>query len=326
MRNKNVVGGFMLPLDGILWFKETVSPYGENGESGTLIYSLDPDARLVTLHSERVENEDGSSTNNCDRSNRNRKLGIMALFTTAIPLTLLSIMLWKVKQIPSMGVTAYVGFTTMYFAIYTAIGPDNTRYSELLDAPPHRWWFAISGLLWLVISSHLCLTESMVRSKEPLRWGLMISGIAFIWGMSLVIMDGNDTLWHWILLNVTVFVPLMFFGTVTDTVFLVFLGAIGFLADSARFAGFVGDNMKGQAVVPFQFLIFALSGLGVGAFGYQLREYQDRVKAGAKICVQNINDCWLVQTRGERDDVDGAMDSIDAASTLLPPPSSPSQI
>jgi hypothetical protein len=312
MNNNNLVRGFM-PLDGILWFKET--PY-ENGESGTLIYSLDPDTRLVTLHSERVKNEQ----DNCEKSNTLRKKNIMALFTTAIPLTLLSIALWKVKHIPSMGVTAYVGFTTMYFAIYYIAG-NARRYSEV-----HKWWFAISGLLWLVISSYLCLTESMVRSKEPLRWGLMISGIAFICGMTSVIMDGNDTLWHWILLNFTVFVPLIFFGTVTDTVFLVFLGALGFLADSARFAGFVGYNMRrGQAVVPLQFLIFALSGLGVGAIGYQLREYQGRIRAWAKMCVRNIND-WLQHQRGERDALDGGMDSADAASTLLPPPSPPSQI
>jgi hypothetical protein len=241
---------------------------------------------IISLHSDRMEDRKDESL--CHESTTMRKRAIVTFFATTLPVTLASITIWKVKQIPSMGTTTYVGLTLVYASLAMTIRPN------LFDqGNPFKWWFPITGLIWLLVLSYLVLSQlTFLRCKASLRWGLVTSGIAFMFGMIYLLLGeleyGYNTFWRWLLLNILAFVPLILLGASTDSVFLMFLGAFGFLMDSWRFATFVGYH-TGEASVPLQFLVFSFAGMMVGALGIQISKHQDHVKTWAASLVSSIN-------------------------------------
>ena len=127
--------------------------------------------------------------------------------------------------------------------------------------------------------------------------------------MSLIVCD-NDELWRWVLLNLLVFLPLIFFGAATETVFLMFLGAFGFLIDTGRFAACVGEHIDGGASVPIQFLVFSLTGLGIGALGFQLSMHQHHVNKWALTLVRNLDrrmNSWMEEEHNQDDTTTDAL-------------------
>ena len=289
-------------FNGNLWFKEFITGLDMGGESGTLVYSLDPQTMLVTLYSKRVPNTDGGSggsSTHCDPHTVLRQQALWTLVAAALPMTALSLGLWKTKQVSSMGVVTYISLSLVYVTVHLAVAPGSVDN----DKPLFRWWFALSGLLWMIVSSHLLLSSSSSsegtpsfpillskKSEECLRWGLRASAVGFAWGMTLLIMydEKRDTLGWWILLNIAVFGPLIVLGAATDTTFLLVLGGLGFLADAARLAALVDATPLGV------FLVFCCSGLCVGAMGYQLSRYQTTVESFCTVLVQKINQSLFV--------------------------------
>ena len=78
-----------------------------------------------------------------------------AVFTMAIPIALVSIVLWKKKQVPSMAVTTYVGLTLIFVSVLIFV----TAETEPTDTP-FKWWFSITGFLYLTVLSYLVLSKS----------------------------------------------------------------------------------------------------------------------------------------------------------------------
>jgi len=190
-----------------------------------------------------------------------------------------------------MGLTAYVGLTLGFWFLHVWATVGKRNGGEDQDRAL-QWWFATTGLVWLVSLSYLYLLEREVSGKRCFSWGIMTGGLAFMIGAPWLIIggDGNDTFWRWFLLNLVCFIPLVFIGAATGVVFIMFLGAVGFLVDSWRFAMFVGDLLSGAASAPIQFLVFSLTGLAVGAVGYVLNAYQERVEAWATEVVRDAQD------------------------------------
>jgi len=306
-----------------LWFKETI----RYGEGGTMIWSLDPQTMVSTLHSERSIH-DSSGGDDCNRDHVIRKQAILALFCSAIPMMILSIALWVSKQISSMGIISYASLSLADFAIQTAINPEHF----LEEGPPFRTWFAVSGLICLFISAHLVLsisssTTSVTQQpllmsknqKEPLRALLITSAVAFTWGASMLFMfdsyDERDTLGRWILWNLLVFLPLLVLGAATDSQCLLVLGGLGFLADASRLASW-GDSTL------FFFVVFSLMGLAVGVAGYYFTvHYQLAVQNWSQAKAQLINN-WVLHkyhqygTTQDTTNLSAAADSIEGGALL----------
>ena len=223
--------------------------------------------------------------------------------TSAIPMTALSLGIWKTKSISSMGCLTYISLSLVYVAIHLGVAPGSVENN---DGPLFLWWFAMSGTVCMILTSHLLLSLPSSSEREPyfsrglsnekniqcLRVALKTSAVGFIYGMSSLIMfsfnDERDTLGWWVLLNLAVFLPLIILGAASNTTFLLVLGGLGFLADAMRVAALVDTE---PLVV---FLIFCCSGLLVGALGYQVSRYQATVESAAKRLTQNINQ-WLLQ-------------------------------
>ena len=276
--------GFVNPrtffaFNNTLWFK--AGPQRPS-ETGDIIYSLDPDSMNIKLYSHK-EHSSNSNGKGCDFYKVLPKQAITTFFVTALPVTCASIMIWKIYQIPSMATTTYAGLTAMFISLYLTTNP------RVESERPFAWWFTITGLFWLLIMSYFHLLSSTSQAKQaPLRWGLLIGGLAFCNVSTLLPME-KDRLIDWILLNLLLFVPLIVLGAANKNGFLQFLGAIGLLVDAGRFADFVATHVRGQAQVPVEFLVFSLMGMMVAFFGLKVNQYQDHIKQWAVAVVQQMN-------------------------------------
>ena len=247
-------------------------------ENGPLIYSLEPDTMTLTFHS-KLQPPDPSKPSSCDTNTTTRQRAIGAFFVTALPITFVSALLWEKKQIPSMGLTFYLGLTLLYVTMYISFNPD--AFNRDMSQTALSWWLTVSGGAWALLLSYAILAKPSIP-KGPLKWGLNVGGVAFYIGVNQLVFVSwgmeQDELRHWIVINIVAYIPLTLLGLVMDALFLAFLGAAGFFFDAARFARFIGNQVPSSVEVPVEFLIFALAGLGIAVLGYQLTKYQDTLK------------------------------------------------
>lgn len=265
-----------------LWFKASAI---ESWEDGLLIYSLAPETMNVTLHSFKV-----NFAKPCSHDKVLRKQSIVAFFLTALPVTLASAAIWRSQNIPSMAVTTYAGLSAIYITILNVLRP------QIHDERPFQWWFAVSSFIWLILLSYFnLLLSTSPRKRAPLRWGIVVGGLAFLSTAALLPMQ-KDRMIDWILLNFLVFIPLLVLGAANSNWFLQSLGAIGFLVDAWRLAYFVGDKIGGDARVPVMFLVFSMTGLLMGILGFQVNQYQEYIAHFASMVVEKVNEAIVEPT------------------------------
>jgi hypothetical protein len=277
--------GQFLPNAGRLWFKL----FGEPTAAGNLIYSLNPQDMSTALHSRKVKNHDSSDDgkSSCDPKKTTRIQAIAVLVVAALPFTLASMLIWYSQQIPSMAIVSYAGLSVMYTCIYKVVDP------FMMSRNSEWWfglWFAVTGTVGLLLCTYFYLSEStQERSRPPLQWELVVTGLGFGFGILQILDLGDDTFGDWILLNLLVFIPLLLFGMINGNMFLDFLGSMGFLADAARLAALVGDHVSANAREPVTFIMFSLMGLAAGLLGFQLSKYQPVFQDLAKLGVKRLD-------------------------------------
>ena len=98
-------------------------------------------------------------------------------------------------------------------------------------------------------------------------------------GMTFLLLEQENLFWHWLVLNLLCFFPLIFLGAVTGLVFLLFLGAFGFLMDAWRLATFLEDHIHSDESFLVVFFTLACSGCAITAAGLFLNRYQDALRA-----------------------------------------------
>jgi len=282
------------PVDGILWFKELDYEL----ISGTKIFSLDPVTMISTLHSNKVQESSLSPSTDtdlsCDEGSMNQIAAIVSLFVSILPMTAMTFLLGKKTKVPSMGVSAYICISLVYVCLYILVSPNEGEYMP----SSFRVWFAISGLLCLLLSTYLLLTFRQHDSNAPrcvdkshekqFRSLLGISAVAFSWGAVVVLFadlySERETCGLWFLFNVFVCCPLLLLGAAADSTFVLAWGGLGFLADAVRLASLVDS-------VLFFFLVFSLMGLLVGFLGYYFAvQLQPIIQKWACEQVNIIND------------------------------------
>ena len=302
------VGNFKVD-NGTLWFMQF---YEESGQ-GVLIYSLDPTSMETTLYSERKEIDNGDDHH--DRKHCIERIRLQAFFillVSVLPATLVSIVAWYTQQIPSMAVTTFGGLyaTFLMFYVMVAGGTDDDSFETWNES-----WLCGTGLLWLIVLTYLSLDRSITRTQRiPMKWGLVVSGLGFFVGVSGLLHDAmnEDTFGFWVVWNLVAFAPLLLLGMVTNSMFLVFFGGLGFLVDAVRFSSFVSDKVSGDAQGPVGFLVFAIAGLAAGAFGYKLTQYQPFVEDAAQKAQEYIHSCFSRPNEVEL--MEGGTDSLLGAS------------
>ena len=285
------IGNFFVD-NGLLWFMQ----FYEKTGYGRLIYSLNPETMDILLHSYKLRDENHGDDRNKDCHDRTRLQAFAILLVSIFPGTLISILAWYLKQIPSMAVTTFGGMYASFLLSYVVVVGDTDGQSFISW---HESWLCAMGSIWLVVLAYLSLDRSTTETQRvPMNWGLVVSGMAFFAGTSMLLHENmdDDTFAFWVVWNLVVFLPLLLLGMATDSMFLVLFGGIGFLVDSVRVGAFVGSKVSDAAHGPVGFLVFAVAGLVAGALGYKLTQYQPLVENGARKAQECVHR-WIIRPR-----------------------------
>eukprot|EP00573_Skeletonema_grethae_P000844 CAMPEP_0201685836 /NCGR_PEP_ID=MMETSP0578-20130828/508_1 /ASSEMBLY_ACC=CAM_ASM_000663 /TAXON_ID=267565 /ORGANISM="Skeletonema grethea, Strain CCMP 1804" /LENGTH=587 /DNA_ID=CAMNT_0048169809 /DNA_START=406 /DNA_END=2169 /DNA_ORIENTATION=- len=273
-----------------LWFKDYPSWSGEQAGSGTLIYSIDNyDGMEVELHSTYTKSSskrydaEGSLSFDDEAANSDyddicwTKHSVFAIFVSAVPVTLASIVLWLKRKAPAMAITSYIGVSACANFVYLAIAVWENDLNEFWG-----WWLSISAALYLAILCDLTHCKRGI-ARSPLIWGINVSAIAFFIGM-IILTDifGSSVAWPWIVFNVIALIPLLIVGIGYSQVFLLVLCAVGWLMTAVKIASALAALAAPAANVPIYFVVLAASGLLIAGAGWWLNKNQ--VQFGSVIC------------------------------------------
>lgn len=254
----------------LLWKDDTlwVDGTSDNVDWTSVLYSVNPQTMETTLHSYKADDDmDGSPFEPLENCVQNK--AIISLFLSAIPVTILSIVLWIKKKYPSLPVTGYVGISfSMSLIVYAA-------RDTLLDGVFFKWWFSLTSAAWLFGLFFLYILKRV--QKDTLDWSMNFSGLLYFGSMiALIGAPGQyGDWWRWLLINILTFVPIPIVGVVCEKIILISIGAIGVFIDVWKVADSLAnigafDGFK----VPVYFVVFTVSGLILGFIGLRMSKKQ----------------------------------------------------
>ena len=185
----------------VLWFKDYPPSVGSQAGDGKLIYSItDYESMEVVLHSTYRRGSKTSSHEFTTDSGYSKpyvppeeersgvvgggddvecitKKSILALFVSALPVSIASILLWIKRRAPSMAITSYVGISATASFIFMAIR-GNTYDMDYF----FRWWLSITGAIFVLTLVDLLSCKRKI-AQSPLVWGINFGSLVFFVGM-----------------------------------------------------------------------------------------------------------------------------------------------
>ena len=257
--------------NNFIWNDETLWLTGQNADLddwGELIFSVDLSSMEVTLHSIK-EVDTSVLVESCEGDNF-RNINLSILFLSALPVTFISLFVWWRGKVPTLLITAYLGISESVIAIYLIASDD-------LRAEFFQWWFGMSSAVWFFSLFFLYLLQRI--SKETMVWSLRFCALLFLSSMIVLIgVPGQfDDWWRWVIINFTVFLPLIFVGIVTESAFVLVMGAIGLFIDVWKIAFSINSATGGNAVLIY-FGVFLVAGVMLGIFGWYLNKAQKSIR------------------------------------------------
>mmetsp|Transcript_27955 Transcript_27955/g.80781 ORF Transcript_27955/g.80781 Transcript_27955/m.80781 type:complete len:619 (+) Transcript_27955:195-2051(+) len=281
----------------VLWFKDYPPTVGSQAGDGKLIYSIsDYETMEVVLHStyrkgSRLGSYEATTTtgngyskpyvppeemdSTVDGAENGMecmaKQSILALFVSAIPISVVSVLLWIMRRAPSMAVTSYIGISATASFTFIAVRGNSYDMDNF-----YRWWLSITGAVFVLVLVDLLSCKRKI-THSPLVWGINFGSLVYFIGMIMLtgIFDLGNA-WQWIIFNAFALVPLGIIGLATNQVFLLVLCAVGWLLDSVKFASWISDAMPSDEA-PIQFVVLAISGLLIAGAGWLLSKHQEEV-------------------------------------------------
>jgi hypothetical protein len=274
-------------LDGVLWYKKGY----DFDERGQPIFSLDFTSMQEIIHSTfQKQNSSSSSDNNgpipkwSDEDCTSwipRLAAIATVFASAVPMVLVSIALWCKRQVPSMSITTFLGLTVMAFSIFMAVvgitfddAVSSVAFDNFTD-----WWCFSSALVGLIIMTDLFFSNQV--DKKPLAWAINFLALVYVAGLAMITTREMDNeIWFWLALNIMAVIPLGILGIAVGQILLVAICAVGFLADAFRLASWLIDRFLSNneaLAMPIYFVVLAVTGLAIAAFGWILNKHQDQL-------------------------------------------------
>ena len=264
-----------------LWYK-TYTQERAFGQKVYAVYTPANASATAVLYTHFVPRHNNHSKHHheCDSRQSTRRVAAGALFVTALPVTATSVHIWHFRNIPSMATTTFVGLCLVFACLCWTLNPDLSHLDR-----PFQVWYSLASAIWMLVLCRLLLMDNNNRvHKDPLRWGLNIGSLAYWWGMLwLTGASEHDRWWQWTLWTALCLVPLIVLGIGAPNGFAVILGATGLLVDVARLAAYVGvhqNNSNWQFLTVF--VVFCMGGMGIGALGYVLTQYQKGIQAWLK--------------------------------------------
>jgi hypothetical protein len=304
-------------IDGLLWFRATPSndyDYNYGYWSDNIVYSLGPSdvAATVVMRSVKKEsNEPDSKLMDNNNGSCDVRIGNLALLGfVVLPALISSVALYWRRKVPSMPIALYAGLSGFVITLTFVINPAFDRVDILL-----RWWFFLSSMVWLLMSTGAHLTNRLKAST--LSWGINWSSLVYfisVFALFIIPFDRYDNPGSWIGITLVGFLPLMFLSVATGRLLLLVLGAIGLLVDVWRITDVIVQRVDDGMRVPIQFIILALSGLALGMLGYFLSKRQAGLQRRVDVFATNLLGRWRVEDEDDNDeDTPAQRDSLDLA-------------
>mmetsp|Transcript_8122 Transcript_8122/g.10169 ORF Transcript_8122/g.10169 Transcript_8122/m.10169 type:complete len:211 (+) Transcript_8122:995-1627(+) len=177
--------------DGSLWFTSWSRDYNYQH-----IFSMIPGNMEVTFHDQSNDNDDGCS-----------------LLLSMMPVFIISVAMFVKlpgRKISSLPIVSYVALAGVVIELIILFANDenDTILQDVL-----KGWFSSTSTIWLYAMSILFLTNRFIGS-DSLVWSLNVSSLVYFGGMVALIgiFEWYDDAWRWILYNVIVVLPLIFWG------------------------------------------------------------------------------------------------------------------
>lgn len=204
--------------DGLVWYKGCTPHVAKH-----FVASVDVRTGVQTLHSQKVTNQgdnDLGEAGDCSTQLK-RVQSLCYLLATAVPVLLVSIFLWKKKEIPSMGFTSYIGFLAAYTIILTIISPDEIVFGSF----PLAIGWVFFGIICCAGFLPLALFD---RATPALRCVVYTAAAGFVAGLIILVsllVSGGELLYMHTIIHFLSSMPMSILGAVTDSWWLTFLGA-----------------------------------------------------------------------------------------------------
>lgn len=247
--------GAIEAADGLLWFTARSQDVKDDAIGSINVTTLET---TLTSVLQNATSDEASDNYNCPVQTL-RVRSILLLFTSAIPVLALSILMWKKKGIASMGVTTLLGVLEVYSLICYAASPR----SLLL--------FSDANIGWVIIGALCCIVYLPVAVKDeatpPLHHGVAAATLTVILGLYFVL---NGWFLYPVLLLVCA-VPFSILGAVSDNWMVSFVGAGTTLACAVRLGIYAGGLW---AIFP----AFVIGWLIVGGWGVLLAKVKAPLK------------------------------------------------
>lgn len=260
--------------DSKLWFRDYPPWSGYKSGSGTMIYSINNYTSMeAELHSTF------STSANASEEMPDSEYGycwtnqaLLAIFVSALPTIITSVLIWSKRAAPAMAITSYVGISAFAVFIYLAIVRDAFYESGNFWG----WWLSVSSAVYTIA---LCDLTHCKRSsiRIPLFWGINFGSLTFFVGMILLtgIFGYQEPAWTWVVFNIVAIVPLCVIGLGYNQVFLLVLCAVGWLMTAVKIASALAAALG--ATIPIYFIVLALSGILIAGVGWLLNKHQEMI-------------------------------------------------
>ncbi|KAL7505612.1 hypothetical protein ACHAXN_003075 [Cyclotella atomus] len=257
-----------------LWFKDYPPWSGDGSGPGTLIYSINNYSTMeVELHSTFSTSTDASEEMPKSEYGKCRtNQALLAIFISAFPTMIASLLIWFKRAAPAMAVTSYVGISALAIFIYLAsVGDAIYESSNFWD-----WWLSISGAFYIIVLCDLTHCKRYIV-QIPLEWGINFGSLAFFVGMVLLtgIFGYKEPAWTWIVFNIFAIIPLCVIGLGYNRVFLFVLCAVGWLLTAVEISSALASVLG--ATIPIYFVVLALSGMLIACAGWLLNKHQEMI-------------------------------------------------
>lgn len=270
-----------------IWFVASSSRYYNYGYRP--VFSIDDETMALTLHSTLI-NEDGDKTTTisyspCDWDRVIRYRSLVSIFSSIIPTILAAIIIMKkLDFVPTMPIVIYISVTAFIASFIFSIQPNFTKMDLVF-----KIWLPATSAIWM---SQLILVFLLnrVSAEKPHKqayyvWSINFLALLFFFSMTFAVgipIPYYDNWWRWVLINLTVYIPFVFFGVVIERVLFVILGAIGIFEDAWKFSSIIANTIDDSYQVLIQVILFAMIGFLVGFFGWKINQYQDRIQASVR--------------------------------------------
>ena len=252
-----------------LWFKD----YPPDGIwTSDVIYSISNyETMEVDLHS-IYTTSDGSEIPKIDDECL-RKQNIIAIFVSAVPTVIASVIIWLKRNAPAMAITSNLGISGVAVFMYIAITGMNSNFYGYFG-----WLFTVMGFTYLVLLSDLTHCNRKI-ARIPLIWGINFGSLEFFVGMILLTrLFGleEEPAWSWIVFNIFGIIPIGIIGVGYRQVFLLVLCAVGWLMTAVKIASAIAAALSSATFIVY-FVVLALSGILIAGFGWMLNRHQEKI-------------------------------------------------